>query len=299
MVDAEDAGLGATLDDFLNEELPRDASSVWSYGLPSPPGLDDDLGPLNAFGPDDYRVPGVPTVDQDFGWNEPDRAPPVWRCLQCDRSVYAERGPAAWTCLVCGYDQFYDGRAPTRRESSQGVWMYVTFLRRRGREPDDGGSEVSWLEARAESEAPTGDVTVDPDTLQPAPRLSRRQRRAAAAAASGRLPPDLCASGVRLPAPRLGQGRRSADCEPPGALVADDQPEGDRWAHRPPGSLESSQHREKASTASEWNSRKGPEKGVKFAMTCAPTTDGKRRCAFGSCRWPATCRRTKRPWPFM
>ena len=115
-----------------------------------------------------------------------------------------------------GYTAFYDCTAPTRREAEQGTWVYVPrarespaasscfFLvciqgenangkifyslnsapsRRAGRDGGPAGQPI--YGERGECEVPTKDNCVDPDTLDPLPRPSRRQRRAVAAGRSG------------------------------------------------------------------------------------------------------------------
>ena len=237
------------------------------------------------------------TTAGDLGWNEPDPFPPLrqdfpdrptWRCLQCDSDAWEERERALWVCLRCGSTQFYDSTTPTRREAARGVWMYMPHRLQdepsatttsestaslstaprpwsptppsplhRQRRPPSEPSAGEWDEARAESEAPTYDGSIDPETLRPLPRLSRRQRRAAAAAAPG----------ARLQEPRSPQVRRAVLPEPPG-VPREDDPRRDGWRDQMLHDLGDLRLQQKPS--SEWNSRKGPEKGIKFRGGAPP-----------------------------
>ena len=99
----------------------------------------------------------------------------VWRCLMCDSTLSYAVG-LDWMCADCGHGSFYRGDRPTKQITDAGTWMFVPHAdpspsssrrrrRRRGLaaghdSPD--GSTVS--DERAESEIPTQDPLVDPDT---------------------------------------------------------------------------------------------------------------------------------------
>ena len=282
---AAGTGMDVTVEDFLDTS-PRRAGSTRSQDLRLPPGLETagDV-PVQLNEP----VETTPAA-RDLSRNEPDLSPPrwhsfgpTWRCLQCDSDAWEERERALWVCMICGSDQFYDSTTPTRRESTRGVWMYMphpappepsasstsetaststlpgpwspSSSSHRRRRPPSEPSAGEWDEARAESETATLDATVDPDTLQPVPRLSRRQRRAAAAASQ--RPQEL----------RPPQVPRSVLPEPPGVRGEGGSGHGG-WRDKMLQDLGDLRLQQKP--ASEWNSRKGPEKGIKFRGGAPP-----------------------------
>ena len=96
-----------------------------------------------------------------------------------------------YRCSRCGSDRYYlyDARFYSNSGSSgSGNWIFVPHddqsMKRR---PDDPGDGESFGE-RAESEARTDDVMVDPDTMIP---LSRRKGRAARQAQKTQAQLDL------------------------------------------------------------------------------------------------------------
>ena len=159
--------------------------------------------------PGDVPVPTIEPVETatagDFGWNEPDPFPPLrqdlpegptWRCVQCDSGAWREQERASWVCRYAAPTS--SATAPplpgeklreecgclchTKRQSPRPLRVLCPGrglrLPRLPGSGDSGhlqslqpvsGANEAWAEARAESEVPTHDESVDPDTLQPLP----------------------------------------------------------------------------------------------------------------------------------
>ena len=187
-----------------------------------------------------------------------------------------------WSCLDCGSSKFYDAAEAFQQSTEHGLWVYMPHggppaphveprvpVRPAGRrapvrthvgyDPHEVPVEAS---EQPESEAPTNDPSVDPDTLQVLPRRRRRRRRGAsveqaanaedgaAASPTGRRPLTVTSMAQHEPNP----------VEPRNEILeALRQLLDERKQKRSPGS----------DTAS-WNSRQGPEKHVKWRGGAAP-----------------------------
>ena len=184
--------------------------------------------------------------------------------------------------MDCGSSKFYDAAEAFQQSTEHGLWVYMPHggppaphveprvpVRPAGRrapvrthvgyDPHEVPVEAS---EQPESEAPTNDPSVDPDTLQVLPRRRRRRRRGAsveqaanaedgaAASPTGRRPLTVTSMAQHEPNP----------VEPRNEILeALRQLLDERKQKRSPGS----------DTAS-WNSRQGPEKHVKWRGGAAP-----------------------------
>ncbi|CAE7766941.1 unnamed protein product [Symbiodinium sp. CCMP2592] len=201
----------------------------------------------------------------------------LWVCKQCASTDCAwDRWRDNWFCLQCGSSELYDANQPATLETEQGVWTYrphrtgsaaaspsssvssVSPLRRgkgRGtqrRHPGDPSDSGDGDEGRAESEAPTNDPVVTPSSASSVTGksearandyLSRRQRRAQRAQS--------------LRTPQAAQ----TDAE------EDRQPVGDSSVLR---GLRQALRNKSHSDTDSWNSKKGPERGIKWRGGAPP-----------------------------
>ena len=190
---------------------------------------------------------------------------PAWRCVACDSTNW-EPLFGGWGCVRCGSRDFYDPMAPLRSVTATGTWMYMprsshdhvlnsppssrssqTSRKRRRRKnpgpPTDGAASEF-----PESEPMTHDPCVEPNEvsgdLPPRPNQcvqSEHQGRPV----QRRGPDHLGHSG-----PRQGPGR-----SPQNSL----------------GPYVPSNAKDKSSVDdADWNSRKGPEPGVRWRTGQAP-----------------------------
>lgn len=200
---------------------------------------------------------------------EPNRSGSTWHCLNCE-SADAEPVLGGWQCTQCGSQEFYDPNLPLRSVTARGTWMYMPHgspemaspsssasassqasrRRRRRRGPPSGNPESDAGE-RAESEAPTVDPIVVPSEHD-FPRSPQVYH------------------GQHVPQGPLGQ---------PGPVVPlVDEP---GVPHAPSGRMTPSHggrrlgmtpNRSSADDdADEWDSRRGPEPGVRWRSGQWPT----------------------------
>ncbi|CAE7309156.1 TY5A, partial [Symbiodinium microadriaticum] len=202
-----------------------------------------------------------------------------------------------WYCLSCSSRDFYNSNTPSRRVAPAGTWVYVP---RADPAPEPNGFEddspntswrastleglsptspptparrpagsfpgQEWAEGHhretAESELATTDATVDPDTLEPIRRLSRRQRRAAAAAAGkGSQRPRAGPSGDAAP---RAEGQPRGPARGPDSGQVRDQDGRGTWRGKllkDMGELFSKKDRD---SENDWSLSKGPKPGVRY-----------------------------------
>ena len=193
---------------------------------------------------------------------EPNQNDSTWHCLNCE-SVDAEPVLGGWQCTQCGSQEFYDPNQPLRSVTARGTWMYMPHgspemaspsssasassqasrRRRRRRRPPSGNPESDAGE-RAESEAPTVDPIVVPSEH------------------------DFPQSPQVYPDQQVSQGPLG---QPRSVVPLRNEP---GISHVPSGRMPSSQggHRLGATPkrssadddADEWDSRRGPEPGVRW-----------------------------------
>ncbi|CAK9090716.1 unnamed protein product [Durusdinium trenchii] len=175
-------------------------------------------------------------------------SPAPWRCACCDSHEYYELN-SIWTCSRCASTDFYQPTRPMKRVTTSGTWMFVphhadgsepqvakarTRRRRRARMTTGPpvGPPSSDAGERAESETPTVDPVTEPDPhpkAQPGPRLPRpRPQRHDRA-----LQHDNTANDVNALSVDAGTSPKPA-------------------------------RRQTSESSSSWNSRKGPEPGIKW-----------------------------------
>ena len=212
-----------------------------------------------------------------------------WRCLRCDGDRWERNVYGVWLCCGCDGTEFYSCNRPHRHETDEGVWMFMPrrpttqgragpradgpeqqlpskALSRRERrrrrvamqpgsgppEPDyDGTSELP------ESEAPTFDPIVEPDTADDdaPPRPPRRPRRTTSCPAtppsSGPTSPPRPST---LPATTMAQTTANP-LRTSGPVLQDFGTS----ALTPGGG-----------SANTWKSRMGPERGVRWRGGAPP-----------------------------
>ena len=199
----------------------------------------------------------------------------LWVCKQCASTDCGwDRWRDNWFCLRCGSNELYDANQPATLETEQGVWIYRPHKNgtsaspspssslssassmRRGKghgaqrlpsgDPHDSGDGD---EGRAESEAPTNDPLVTPSSASSMggagvrDHLSRRQRRAQRAQSHNN--------------PKAAQ----TDVD------EDRQPAGDSSVLR---GLRQALRNKSHSDTDSWNSKKGPERGIKWRGGAPP-----------------------------
>ena len=273
---------GVTLDEFLGSYHVEPQEGPGLRYLHEPPGLSAASSPTAAHDPED-------------AWNEPlprqETPQPQWICFRCEGSQFGY-DINGWICEGCGSRHYYNSTAPTRRETSAGTWVYVPreapqgeeFVSLRLQTAQATGDLLptlllrqvrhitgppSWTSGegyeQAESEVATTDVTIDPDNMAPLPRLSRRQRRAAAA---GRATP----SGEHPEGHRSSQGRGSGLRHPPACAHGQERDRErnglDQWRDDMLKNVAGYVGNKEADR--EWNSRKGPMPGIKYRGGAPP-----------------------------
>ena len=137
----------------------------------------------------------------------------LWRCWHCAGDTFMAN-QSGWICSTCGADEFYNARHHQQHETRHGVWMYLPNQPSEDLTPPEvpgppaigrpttsnrGPPSSFGVEAgeTAESERPTKDPSIDPDTMQPTPRRQRPRRRARARGEPGAPDGDV---GDRPPA---------------------------------------------------------------------------------------------------
>eukprot|EP00435_Cladocopium_sp_Y103_P063501 s670_g25.t1 len=206
--------------------------------------------------------------------------PVSWRCWTCHHDVFVWSFDD-WMCDQCGSRDYYDAAASLRRETEDGVWL---FMPRRGNNESygldtqadcsaehgasnnnrSGISGAPWWSAdhgppyndpghegreQAESETVTNDPVVDPDEPLHRRRRNRRSRRSRRSQGSEQQVQDVLEDPM-LPADALLAQRPQDD--------ADDSDVARAIA------------KVSKSSSTSWNSRLGPEKGVKYRSGMPP-----------------------------
>ena len=200
----------------------------------------------------------------------------LWRCWHCAGDTFMAN-QSGWICSTCGADEFYNARHHQWHETRHGVWMYMPNQPSEDLTPPDvpgppaigrpttsnrGPPSSFGAEAgeTAESERPTEDPSIDPDTMQPTPRRQRPRRRARARGEPGAPDGDV---GDRPPS------------LPEDALPHDDSGQSHQDAIQQLVTALSSlnKHKDKkgnqSGTAS-WDSRQGPAPGVRYRSGMPP-----------------------------
>ena len=194
----------------------------------------------------------------------------VWKCIGCGSTQWMNL-IGLWQCRRCYGTQFKTDEDPAT--DSSGTWVWVpssppnpTPGERAGvRKPekhqvangdgDDPGDGSQEGREHAESEVLTADPSIDPETLEPLPRLSRRKRRAqkkqqaANERAQSRLHPG-------------DQGRPGSSGDGPSeetqrAPAGRKRTESDQWRDDVLKQLTKPKD-------SEWTVQKGPAPGIKY-----------------------------------
>eukprot|EP00438_Fugacium_kawagutii_P007101 Skav209599 [mRNA] locus=scaffold4140:22593:36171:- [translate_table: standard] len=188
------------------------------------------------------------------------------RCRSDD--FVAHRG--WWQCVQCGHDDFYQVDRALREATDEGTWMYIpraseappmtSSSRRRRRRRMRGGGAPSEPSAtddgeQAESEAMTHDPVIDPSGPRGLPPGSPHLRHSPQVHRSGsdhRPLPAAFAAGSQ-PARGLRQ-LTSSDVQDDRLLAA----------------LKKLVAKKDDDSLGDWNSRKGPEKGVRWKTGSMP-----------------------------
>ena len=270
---------------------------------------------------DDASMPSLWPCEDTFLLSHSDSGP-RWKCDWCGGLEFLALGER-WRCRRCGSFDYHEAASSSFEDLSgqDRSWTWTpsdatippssttppVFSRPMDPRPPrqqsardeslrtnwDFGPPSEWDEqeygARSESNM-TNDPEVNPDTLQPEPHLSRRQRRAARQAGTPR-PQETPRHGAPEPqipqfpvgrsarAPRAPNGPGGPPVDPPsrgGRTLPAGSPSvggGPRVAlpgGSPPGGPPSGGG-ESSSSKSSWNSKKGPEPGVKFRGGTPPS----------------------------
>lgn len=166
----------------------------------------------------------------------------VWRCWDCSSTEF-RWDDDHWCCLQCGSVDFYEVNHATKRMTPEGTWLYVPHgqpdpsprQRRRRKKKSgppsqsDGMSEVH--EHQAEYEQRTSDPIVNPDTFV--------------------VEPVQATPLVRNPSQT--RSLHAADRSKQGSTQSDPLLQALRKLVK-----------EKSETASDWDPRKGPDKGLRW-----------------------------------
>ena len=175
-----------------------------------------------------------------------------WRCLRCDSDSCSYCDELRdWICQSCGSHEFYQVNQPTKKITQAGTWMFVPHAsslagpeksrRRRRRKAKPGGtpSEPDYDgDEWAESEQRTDDPMVEPSDVGPSPG-------------------HLGGGKVRHPFSVSGSPQVPPQKSSPVKAARDQAP--DRKT-KEPNTKESS----RSSAEASWNSRKGPEPGIRW-----------------------------------
>ena len=218
-----------------------------------------------------------------------------WRCLQCGNSTFMWTGEG-WKCADCQSADYHRVSQPVRHETEDGVWVFmprqssasqvlhppddVPPVEHPSREqavddqlgfgPSKPPSSLPEGRERGESEAGTEDPIVDPDTLSPQGAQRRRNRRSRkraqynAAAVDDATTAAVGGTGIDIEQqlPTLSQGQSAA-----GQSVGLTRSISNLVrALQNVVDSKGSDH----SDSKSWNSRMGPERGVKFRSGAPP-----------------------------
>ena len=185
-------------------------------------------------------------------------SPAPWRCSVCDFDRYHMVG-STWTCSRCSSTDFYLATRPTKRVTSSGTWMFVPHetggsepleppaqaTRRRKKKkrvttgpPSGPPSSTAEADEWPESQTPTVDPVVEPGPVHPHPKVQ---------------------PGPRLPRARP-QRDHGATAPTPHDNIRNDVNTVDAFA----GTSPQTAMRQTSDSSTTWNSRKGPEPGIKW-----------------------------------
>ena len=226
----------------------------------------------------------------------------LWLCAHCHSPGWRWNNDR-WMCSACGSDSFYNANAKSSRSSFSSRPSYPGATsasdaesRNHGKAkvkfPGDPGKSAASSEF-AESEAPTSDVTVNPENMEPVKPLSRRQRRAARVSsglshgaqprysvhespkAPGSYkdvasPKDVERVKDLRPAAHFPVSSRDGHSLHSSAPPADGRPRrpSDAWRDDMLKNLTTAMTKDKDS---DWNNKKGPQPGVKFRGGSPPS----------------------------
>lgn len=167
-----------------------------------------------------------------------------WRCWTCGHAEF--EWSDHWVCASCGSVEFYNTRQSERRETREGVWLYMPRQTSWdtpdsklaappfGSPPNTSGHDFGEDRELAESETPTHDPIVDPDGSQTR-RQRRRHRKSNASQEQQQVQADESDADIKQNLDKIVT------------------------------MLKKSMSNEKSNSSQDsWNSRKGPEKGVRF-----------------------------------
>ena len=191
--------------------------------------------------------------------NEPNQA--TWRCLRCDASLFVQSMSGSWKCEKChSVDEYYNVKEYTKKVTPTGVWMYVpqgmqsplAGRRRRRRNRGGPGPPSGPLDEgheQAESERLTHDPEVEPHDVHHGP--SRGSQRSGLPKQRPLLSDSPHRDRVPLSQFHADASSRSEENKLLKALK--------ELVKEPGGSEEH-----------DWDSRKGPEKGIKWKSGAPP-----------------------------
>ena len=125
-------------------------------------------------------------------------SPPLWRCLKCNGSDWRwDDNSAYYVCQGCHGDEFYNASQPVKHQTAEGTWMFVPHASASQSVQDDvhagfhgspspkarpGFDPPAWSyegegREQAESERNTHDPCVDPEHSNASSSSRRRRRR--------------------------------------------------------------------------------------------------------------------------
>lgn len=211
-----------------------------------------------------------------------DSSPVTWRCWTCgnDTFTWIEE---SWKCASCRGEDFYNTSESTRRETSEGAWVFIPRQNSdhaAASPPVDSNVDVgvdgAGLSAgpklghslppqgegreRGESEAPTDDPIIDPETNIPINRRRRHRTRKNKAQYDTDNPDHDHPTAVPSVSPNQPQVEPNRELNKTLNLLAKSlQSVADGTTKFGSGHSDRS-----------WNSRMGPEKGIKYKTGAPP-----------------------------
>ena len=201
----------------------------------------------------------------------------LWRCMACNHHKFEWRHDC-WRCVQCDGDRYYDASRTVKAEIPEGTWMFMprhspghspvhsvesVELQPDSRasrfwpppDPSEGSLDDDGHERHAESEHPTEDPVVDPDLQRPRRRRRRKRPNAEQSPQSDRS--SQCSELSQRSGELLGDLNRSLN-----DLVTTL-----KNANVP--NLKTN-NADGSSSQDSWNSRKGPERGLRFRSGAPP-----------------------------
>ena len=201
----------------------------------------------------------------------------LWRCMACNHHKFEWRHDC-WRCVHCDGDRYYDASRTVKAEIPEGTWMFMprhspghspvhsvesVELQPDSRasrfwpppDPSEGSLDDDGHERHAESEHPTEDPVVDPDLQRPRRRRRRKRPNAEQSPQSDRS--SQCSELSQRSGELLGDLNRSLN-----DLVTTL-----KNANVP--NLKTN-NADGSSSQDSWNSRKGPERGLRFRSGAPP-----------------------------